>query len=266
MDASKTQLSEHINGPAGSIHIDDAGSGDIPLVFLHSFGGSSTNWKNQLDELRKSRRAIAIDLRGHGKSDIPADNEYSPDALASDVEAVVDSLKLAKFILVGHSMGGSAAIAYAGMYPNRVAGLVIVGAPGKMPDQLSKPIIASLEGDTYQKVMDDYMKKLFANAKPETQKEISDEMNRNSKEKNLSIIKSEFHYDPLPPLKNYGGPKLIISASAENNPNSLSSQNPTIPTKVIDGTSHWVQLDKPEEFNKILKEFISKVENNAVKK
>src|SRR4030095_8503819 len=119
MDTTNTKLSDRINGPAGTIYIDDGGNGDLPVVFLHSFGGSSTNWKNQLTELRLSRRAIAIDFRGHGKSDIPTGNEYSPDALASDVEAVVDSLKLGKFILVGHSMGGSAAIAYAGMYPNR---------------------------------------------------------------------------------------------------------------------------------------------------
>ena len=76
MGAAKTKLSERINGPSGSLNVDDGGNGDIPVVFLHSFGGGTTNWKNQLDELRKSRRAIAIDLRGHGKSDILADNEY----------------------------------------------------------------------------------------------------------------------------------------------------------------------------------------------
>ena len=266
MDTLNAKITDRISGPAGSIYVDDGGSGETAILFLHSFAGSSTNWKNQLNELRKTRRIIAMDLRGHGKSDSPADNDYSPNTLANDVSVIADSLGLGKFILVGHSMGGSAAIAYAGEYPHRVAGLVMVGTPGKMPEEMSKPIIASLEADTYQKVMDDYMKKLFANARPETQNEISAEMKNNSKEKNLSIIKSAFQFDPLPSLKKYDGPKLIISATAENNPTSLASQNPKVPNKVIDGTSHWVQMDKPEEFNAILKSFLETVEQRSAKK
>lgn len=266
MDTVKTKITNRINGPAGSIHIDDGGTGGLPVLFLHSFGGSSTNWKEQLNELRKTRRVIAMDFRGHGKSDIPADNDYSTQTLANDVAVVADSLGLGKFVLIGHSMGGSAAIAYAGEYPHRVAGLVMVGTPGKMPEEMSKPIIASLEADTYQKVMDDYMKKLFTNARPETQNEISAEMKDNSKEKNLSIIRSAFQFDPLPSLKKYDGPKLIISATAEKNPNSLASQNSKVPNKIIDGTSHWVQMDKPAEFNTILKSFLDTVENKSVKK
>ncbi len=266
MDTLATKPPTKINGPAGSIYVDDGGDGGMPVLFLHSFAGSSTNWKEQLNELRKTRRVIAMDFRGHGKSDIPADNDYSTKTLANDVSVVADSLALGKFVLIGHSMGGSAAIAYAGEYPHRVAGLVMVGTPGKMPEEMSKPIIASLEADTYQKVMDDYMKKLFTNARPETQNEISAEMKDNSKEKNLSIIRSAFQFDPLPSLEKYDGPKLIISATAEKNPNSLASQNPKVTNKIIDGTSHWVQMDKPEEFNAILKSFLDTVEQRSAKK
>src|SRR5687767_11111332 len=113
------------------VFIDDGGKGGIPVLFVHSFGGSTRHWAPQLAHLRKTRRAIAMDLRGHGKTPAPLDSNYSVEALATDIEKVVDSLDLERVVLVGHSMGGSAAIAYAGKYPNRVAALVLEGTPGK---------------------------------------------------------------------------------------------------------------------------------------
>ena len=111
-----------IAGPAGSLHVDDGGWGGVPVALLHSFAGSTRHWASQLDHLRDDRRAIAFDLRGHGESDAPSDGDYTAEALARDVAAVVDTLKLKRVVLVGHSMGGSAAIAYANAHPDRVAG------------------------------------------------------------------------------------------------------------------------------------------------
>ena len=55
----------------------------------------------------------------------------------------------------------TAGLVYAGAHPDRVAGLVLVGTPGASTPEMSKPIIASLESEKYQQVMDDYMKKLY---------------------------------------------------------------------------------------------------------
>src|SRR5688500_3185315 len=49
-----------IQGPAGKMTVDDGGTGGIPVIFLHSFGGSISHWKEQLQHLRKDRRAIAF--------------------------------------------------------------------------------------------------------------------------------------------------------------------------------------------------------------
>ena len=74
---------------------------------------------------------VAVDLRGHGRSEAPAAGDYAVESLAADIAAVVDALGLGRFVLVGHSMGGAAALAYADAHPERVAGLVLVGTPGK---------------------------------------------------------------------------------------------------------------------------------------
>ena len=260
------ELQTTVKGAAGNLFVSDGGAGGIPVVFIHSFGGSTKHWDNQLEHLRPNRRAIAFDLRAHGQSEAPGNNDYDVDALAGDVAAVVDSLKLNRFILVGHSQGGSASIAYAGKHPERVAGLLLIGTPGKTPGDQSKPIIAALESDKYAAVMEDYMKKLLANSTLSTNKLERDGMNKLSKETSISIIKSIFRYDPLPDLRNYPGPKLIISRSGEEQPNSLHTYFPGIPYKTVEGTSHWIQLDKPYEFNALLDEFLKTVdkrENNA---
>ncbi len=249
-----------IKGPAGLLFYDDAGKGGIPVVFVHSYGGSTVHWKEQLEYTRRDRRAIALDLRGHGQSDAPANMDYSVNSLTADIAAVVDSLQLDKFVLVGHSMGGAAAIAYAGMHPDRVAGLVMVGAPGKTADKDFKQVMGQLESDAYDKTMDGYMKRILGGSRPYTDSIMRAGMNKFSRETNIAIIRRIFEYDPLPALQKYNGPKLIISSELESKqPDALAKQAPTVTNKTIMGTSHWIHMDKPQEFYTVLEEFLKKV-------
>src|SRR5690349_942008 len=132
-----------IAGPAGTLHVNDGGRGaGLPVVFVHSFAGSAAHWQAQLAHLREhKRRALALDLRGHGASDAPEDRDYAIPHLAQDIAAVVDTLDLSRLVLVGHSMGGSAAAAYAGAHPTRLAGLVLIGTPGKAPKEMADSVM-----------------------------------------------------------------------------------------------------------------------------
>ena len=250
----------NIQGKGISLFVDDGGKDGIPVVLVHSFGGSTRHWEAQLDHLREKRRAIAFDLRGHGQSGNPSSEDYHVQSLSGDIEAVVDSLRLDRFVLVGHSMGGSAAIEYAMRNPEKVAGLVLVGTPGKSPASESKPIIASLESEKYDTVMDQYMHKLLASAKPEVSTVVLHGMKQVPKSASIKIIKAVFDYDPIPALTSYPGPKLIIGTESEQQTNSLAKQIPEIPHKVVQGTSHWIQMDKPGEFNSLLDEFLEEVD------
>ena len=128
---SATAERNKIQGEEGYIFVDDGGSGNLPVVFTHSFGGDVSHWTNQLSHIRKTRRAGALDFRAHGKSDAHLDSRFTAEALANDIVAIVDGLDIDKFVLVSHSMGGSAAIAYADSHANRVEGLVLAGTPAK---------------------------------------------------------------------------------------------------------------------------------------
>ena len=257
---SETAERNTIQGEEGNIFVDDGGTGDFPVVFTHSFGGDVSHWRNQLSHVRKTRRAVALDFRGHGKSEASLNSHFTAESLANDIVAIVDGLDIDKFVLVGHSMGGSAAIAYADSHANRVAGLVLAGTPGKTPVEISRQVVTSLQSDKYQKVMDDYMEKLVTNAKPEVAAIVKEGVKKLSKETSIKIIQAAFEFDPIDKIKRYKGPKLIIQTSNEQNqPNSLHNQVPDVRSKTIEGTSHWPQLDKPEVFNQMLDDFLRQV-------
>lgn len=258
--AEATRTTRLIRGPAGMLHVDDVGSGGLPVVFVHSFGGSSSHWKAQLAHLRTQRRVIALDLRAHGASTVDEGATYAVRDFAADIGAVVDSLGLNRFVLVGHSLGGAASLVFAGMHADRVAGLVLVGTPGYTPPAMSDPIIAALESATYQQVMDDYMTKLTAGAMPEVAREVDAGVKRISREQSLAIIKATFAYDPKAPLASYRGPTLSITAASEADaPTALHNLSSTIEHKSISGTSHWMQMDRPEIFNAMLDAFLALV-------
>ena len=115
------------------IHVRSSGSNSLPvIVFLHGFTGSTATWLNVVDMLGGEYKTVAVDLTGHGKTAVPKElSRYSMAEQIADLEALVDELKLTSFTLVGYSMGGRVALAYAHRYPERVSSLILESAsPG----------------------------------------------------------------------------------------------------------------------------------------
>jgi len=108
------------------------------IVFLHGFGGNARQWAHQLTRFSDDFRVIALDLRGHGHSDRPV-GPYDVDTLAADIEDALDTLGVTDpAVLVGHSLGGAAAIELTMRSPRRVEKLVLIAFPGEFP--LALPI------------------------------------------------------------------------------------------------------------------------------
>jgi pimeloyl-ACP methyl ester carboxylesterase len=116
---------QRIEGAGGvSLAVDVVGEGDA-VVLLHGLGFSRTSWKSQVAMLRAAgRRVVVPDLRGFGDSDMP-DEPYEITSLADDVEAVRAALSIDSFDLIGHSMGGMVAQAYALKHRERVRTLFL---------------------------------------------------------------------------------------------------------------------------------------------
>ena len=105
------------------VTFSDTGKGRV-VIFLHGFLGSHEIWKNTAAALSKSYRVIAIDLPGHGATPCYG-YAHSMDLMAKCVKAVVDSLRLKKYVIVGHSMGGYVGLAFADLFPDNLKGLCL---------------------------------------------------------------------------------------------------------------------------------------------
>ncbi|HET9629409.1 MAG TPA: alpha/beta hydrolase, partial [Novosphingobium sp.] len=113
------------NGEIG-IHVREWGDPAAPaMVLLHGLRGYSGTWRNLAGALADRWRMIAFDARGRGESSWDPARNYYTDAYLADLEALVAALSLDRFVLVGHSMGGTTAYCYAARHPERLAALVV---------------------------------------------------------------------------------------------------------------------------------------------
>jgi pimeloyl-ACP methyl ester carboxylesterase len=113
----------------------EAGAGRPPLLLVHGAGSGSSHFAGILGALGRSRRVVALDLPGHGRS--PAFRaQVPPEELLlryRDLCAeLAERLGLGRFVLVGHSMGGAIGLLLATSYPDRLSGLVLLGSGARL--------------------------------------------------------------------------------------------------------------------------------------
>jgi len=251
-----------VAGPTGALEVDDGGQDSLPVLLVHSLAGNFSHWSAQLEHLRRTRRAVALDLRGHGRSEPPKNGDYSIADMVGDVAAVVDTLKLERFVLVGHSMGGGVALSYAGQHPERVAGLVLVDPIGdgkQIPAAEAKSFLAGFES-SYDSTIQAYWTSIAGPDSALRERLLAD-LRSTPRAAVTAVLREVMQFDPDPALARYAGPKLSIVTPHNDMPFSLHRLGKGFPHQVVGGTGHWIQLDKPEEFNRLLDEFLN---NNSV--
>jgi pimeloyl-ACP methyl ester carboxylesterase len=251
-------MSRRIAGPTGKLGVDDGGSGE-PILFVHSLAGNIRQWSGQLEPLRKTRRAVAFDLRGHGKSDAPGNGEYSMEAQAQDVGAVADGLGLQRFALVGHSMGAGVALAYAGANPGRVSHILVadpIGDGTQTPEEEVRPFLDALDSPAYVETIEGYWSSIAGSDGAVLERLLRD-LRDTPRETMVHGLHAVMAFDPKPALAKFRGPILAVITPANDFPYSMHRLGSGLPHRVITGTGHWLQLERPEEFNRILVRFLA---------
>ncbi|MEU0105039.1 alpha/beta hydrolase [Streptomyces sp. NPDC006251] len=119
--AGQTGLDEQA-GQAGAAPAPDASPG---VLLLHGLMGRASHWAPTARWLSGRYRAVALDQRGHGRSDKPPQGAFTRDAYVDDAEAALEQLGLAPVVLIGHAMGALTAWQLAAKRPDLVRGLVI---------------------------------------------------------------------------------------------------------------------------------------------
>jgi 2-succinyl-6-hydroxy-2,4-cyclohexadiene-1-carboxylate synthase len=108
------------------LNFEAVGSGET-IVFLHGFTGSVQDWVHQMKAVRENYQGMALDFRGHGKSEAPTEEkDYSIYHNCEDVFQLLRHLSINRCCLVGHSMGGFTALQFTLDHPELIRGLVLV--------------------------------------------------------------------------------------------------------------------------------------------
>jgi long-chain acyl-CoA synthetase len=103
------------------------------ILFVHGYAGVAETWEYQINHFVRRYRVVAPDLRGHGQSDAPF-TRYTMPELVQDLQTTVEARDFPeKFVLVGHSFGGSICVEYANAHPERLEKLVLIATAGEYP-------------------------------------------------------------------------------------------------------------------------------------
>lgn len=248
-----------------TIHSTSTGKGSKTLVLVHGWTCDETSWAANVPELSKQYRVITLDLPGHGKSGAPKDGKVTMDMFAKAVEAVRAEQKVDKIILVGHSMGTPVIRQYARLYPQHVAALVLVDGvvvaptpPGGrgVPTPLDADKLTTPEGLSMRESM---IKGMFT---PKTPKDVQDHVLKMMLAAPPATAASAMRttFDPayasdevmtVPAYGIFAEKSFALSATP-----FLKKVFPKIEYVEMPGTGHFVMMEQPAEFDRLLLNFV----------
>jgi len=240
------------------IHFTASGSGPT-VIFVHGWTCDETSWSAQVPALQDRFRVVTIDLPGHGKSGSPKTEKLSMPLFARAVEAVRAEVGADRVVLVGHSMGTPVIVQYARMYPNHTAALVFVDGVVTLGKNLGrKPNTASISGPNGLKAREANTRTMFSAATtPELQARILKMMDSASEA--TAVQAMEAMYDPAiwkDDVIDIPVQGIFADRSGLNNVDYMKEHFSRLSFAEIPGTGHFLMMEKPAEFNRILLGFL----------
>jgi pimeloyl-ACP methyl ester carboxylesterase len=258
-----------------TLYVESSGEGPA-VLFIHAGVADSRMWAAQLEEFSATHQVIAFDQRGYGRTPW----EPGPFSVREDALSVLDQLGVESAVLVGCSMGGGAALQLAISHPERVHGLVLVGAfPGGWVPEAGweeNPLEeeaeeASAEGHFDRVVEIDLQMWLVgygrsADEVPQALKDLFIDMDR------VPVTTATERWDHLEPfgkqindhLDDIEAPTLVIVGEHDEKllidaAHHLAGRLGDNPAVVMNGTAHLPSLERPVEFNRWLRMFLDEL-------
>lgn len=247
----------------------------MPVVFVHAFPLNQTMWDPQLSALQHSFRMITIDLRGFGGSDAPG-GPYSMTQMADDVRALLYHLEIDRVTLVGLSMGGYISLAFLRKYSQIVRAIVLADtrATGDAPEARERRLISAdkAEREGQQAIADDMVPMLLGrtsiDSRPEVVRRVREMIEGNTAQGIAAAQRGmSERVDSTALLSQLDLPcQIIVGAEDVLTPVSeAEAMHQGIKGarfNVIDRAGHLSNLEQPEEFNKVLSDFIGSLDES----
>jgi pimeloyl-ACP methyl ester carboxylesterase len=246
------------------IRFETNGNGP-PLVLIHGITENRRAWDSHVPRLAERYTVTRLDLRGHGESDTA--DVYDIEALTSDVRAVVEALGSPEPSLVGHSLGGLVATAYAAAHPVRA--MVNIDQPLQLGDLATvlRELAPALRGDGFQETINALMESLAGDRLSPDRKAQLRELRVSARPEVVLSIWEPFLGDAGPDLtetieellRQIRAPYLALHGSDPGATYAawLRGLVPTATVETWDGMGHWLHHVDPERFSERVFQFLA---------
>lgn len=253
--------------PDPALNYEERGKG-VPVVLAHGFPFDHTIWQQQLEDVSKVARVLAPDLPGFGKSEALGDAEPTIVDYADQLALWAKQIGLDRLVLVGHSMGGYIALAFAGKYADMLAGLGLVCTrPGPDSEQAKRTRYTQID-EVWQRgpqvIVDAMLPKLFS---PETKEKkpriVQDAQELMLRQKASGIVSAlqamATRPDSSPLLEKIEVPTLVVSGADDAlipqvDVDLMAATISGARQERIDGAGHLPMMERPDKLSDMLRD------------
>ena len=262
------------------LYFEETGAG-TPIVFVHEFAADHRSWEMQMRHFGQRHRCITYGARGYPPSDVPEKPErYSQDRATDDILAVLDHLGIDKAHVVGLSMGGFASLHFGFRHPKRARSLVVAGVGyGAEKDQQARfkseveVVAKSLLSEGMAAFAEKYAygptRVQFENKDPRGFAEFKKTLGEHSA---LGSANTQIGcqgqrpslYDLVDKMRALTVPTLVLTGDEDwpclSPALLLKREIPSAALAVMPNCGHTINLEDPDQFNRIVGDFITQVD------
>lgn len=235
------------------------GAGEPPLVFVHGWSCDRSFFAPQVAELAHEHRVVAVDLRGHGDSDQPAEG-YRVESFAADVWTVAEAEQLHRPVLIGHSLGALVALAAAAH--GTASAVIMVDPAAVIATQESREFAvgtaAAVADDVDGSWRTRLVRGMFLDSDTARREETIQLMSARPPRVAAATVRAIAEFDGEAALRRCSVPVLVIgSAVPMNSSDALREACPSITIGQTVGAGHFLQLEVPDQVNAMIRRFLA---------
>ncbi|WHY65084.1 alpha/beta hydrolase [Neobacillus sp. SuZ13] len=249
------------------VNVEVKGSGEA-VVFVHGLGGDLNIWHSQVNTCSRHFKTVTYDLRGSGRTDV-SHPDYSIELFVEDLKALLDSESIESAHIIAHSMGTLIAEHFAVSYPEAVKSLTLVGGFTEPPEGARKALSdrsTLVRENGMEVIADTILEGGFSNYSKTNLAVMglvrsllltNDAEGYAASCRALAEAKAIRHQEVEVPVQ------LIVGEEDKTTPLSMSkalyNNFPNADLVVLSNCGHWATIEKPNEVNTAILEFINRI-------
>jgi pimeloyl-ACP methyl ester carboxylesterase len=229
-------------------------------VLVHGWCCDRSYWAKQMGPLSQRYQVVTVDLAGHGESEVNR-RAWTMPAFGADVAAVVAHLGLEQVVLVGHSMGGPVVAEAARQLPGRVIGVVGADTYRDLGVTFTAPEITRLLApfrEDFQAAARCYVPEMFVPASDPAQMAwIVEDMAAAPPAVGIGAREGSRRYQGALRETLRGLQAPVVAINSDYRPNDLAAaKNCGVEIRLMSGTGHFVMMEDPDTFNRLLEDAV----------